>query len=397
MTAAYLMTDDLSSDGRRARPDGIRAVFMRGGTSKGLILHRADLPERREDWGALFLALMGSPDPYGRQLNGMGGGVSSVSKVCVVGPPTVPGADVDYTFAQVMVDEARVDFGGNCGNMSSAIGPFAVDEGLVAADGPEARVRIHNTNTGKIIHSFFPVEAGRALVRGDLRIPGVAGSGAPVRLEFLDPGGASTGRLLPTGQAAQWLDVPGRGRVRVSMVDAANACVFVDPRSVGLTGIEMPAELSARPDVLGMLNDIRIQASMAMGIAATAEEARARRMIPFVGMVSPPQDAVMLSGEAIRAGDVDLTVRMISSGQPHQALQLTASLCIAVAARIDGTVASEAARRDGGGELRIGMPSGILTVGATVRREASGWVAEHGYFFRTARRLFDGRAYPMPG
>jgi len=375
---------------------GIRAVFMRGGTSKGLIFHREDLPARREDWDGLFLALMGSPDPYGRQLNGMGGGVSSVSKVCVVGPPSVPGADVDYTFAQVMVNEARVDYGGNCGNMSSAIGPFAVDEGLIAADGGEVRVRIHNTNTGKIIHAFFPVENGRARVAGDLRIPGIADPGAPIRLEFLDPGGASTGRLLPTGEAAQWLDIPGTGRVRVSMVDAANACVFVNPGILGLGGIEMPADLSARPDVLQVLEHIRVRASLAMGIAATPDEARARRMIPFVGMVSPAQDAWTLSGDCIPAGDVDLTVRMISSGQPHQALQLTASLCIAVAARIEGTLVHEAARPAQGDVLRIGMPSGILTVGAEVRRADGHWVAERGYFFRTARRLFDGRAYPIP-
>lgn len=388
---------DPASDRPLPDTDSLPAVFMRGGTSKGLILHRADLPARQEDWSALFLALMGSPDAYGRQLNGMGGGVSSVSKICVVGPPSVPGADVDYTFAQVMVDEARVDFGGNCGNMSSAIGPFALDEGLIKASGPEACVRIHNTNTGKIIHAFFPTEGGKAGVRGDLRIPGVSGTGAPIRLEFLDPGGASTGRLLPTGQASQWLDIPGRGRFRVSMVDAANACVLVDPRSAGLTGIEMPAELTARPDVLEMLNDIRIHASVAMGIAGSLEEARGRRMIPFVGIVSPPRDAVMLSGEMIRADEMDLTVRMISSGQPHQALQLTASLCIAVAARIDGTVAAGAARRgDSRKALRIGMPSGILTVGAAVRQDAAGWVAERGYFFRTARRLFEGRVYPMP-
>ncbi len=388
---------DPASDRPLPGTDSLPAVFMRGGTSKGLILHRADLPARQEDWSALFLALMGSPDAYGRQLNGMGGGVSSVSKICVVGPPSVPGADVDYTFAQVMVDEARVDFGGNCGNMSSAIGPFALDEGLIKAAGPEACVRIHNTNTGKIIHAFFPTEGDKAGVRGDLRIPGVSGTGAPIRLEFLDPGGASTGRLLPTGQAAQWLEIPGRGRFRVSMVDAANACVLVDPQSAGLTGLEMPAELTARPDVLEMLNDIRIHASVAMGIAGSLEEARGRRMVPFVGIVSPPRDAVMLSGEMIRAEAVDLTVRMISSGQPHQALQLTASLCIAVAARIDGTVAAVAARRDGRRKaLRIGMPSGVLTVGADVRRDDAGWVAERGYFFRTARRLFEGRVYPMP-
>jgi len=374
-------------------PSRIRAVFMRGGTSKGLILRQEDLPAQRDRRDALFLALMGSPDMHGRQLNGMGGGVSSLSKVCIVGPSTRADADVDYTFAQVMVNEARVDYSGNCGNMSSAIGPFAVDEKLVAASGAQALVRIHNTNTGKVIHSVFNVENGRACVQGDLEIPGVSGQGSPIRLEFLDPGGATTGSLLPTGQAAQYLDVPGQGKVRVSMIDAANACVFVTPAAVGLDGIELPAALSERADVLEKLNDIRLHASIAMGIAPDLDQARAKRVVPFVGIVSPPRDAATLSGLMLEAKNVDLTARMISSGQPHQALPLTASLCIAVAARIQGSLVHEAARHGDGRTLRIGMPSGILTVGADVAFEHQAWVAKSGYFFRTARRLFDGHAY----
>ena len=262
---------------------------MRGGTSKALIFHARDLPPRRADWAPLFLAAMGSPDPNGRQLNGMGGGVSSVSKVCVVGPPSRTDADVDYTFAQVQVGEANVDYSGNCGNMSSAIGPFAVDEGLVAARGAEATVRIHNTNTNKIIHATFPVAQERALVEGELSIPGVAGAGAPVRLDFLQPGGATTGTLLPTGRSHDTLDVAGHSFIEASMVDAANACVFVGAEDVGLTGVELPAELESRPDVLETLAAIREAASVAMRITASLEEARARRLTPFVVVVSPPQ------------------------------------------------------------------------------------------------------------
>lgn len=365
---------------------------MRGGTSKGLILRREDLPAEREQWDSLFLALMGSPDAYGRQLDGMGGGISSLSKICVVGPPSRADADVDYTFAQVMINEARVDYSGNCGNMSSAIGPFAVDEGLVGAHDGEARVRIHNTNTGKVIHSVFQVRNGRSCVRGDLEIPGVPGKGSPIRLEFLDPGGATTGTLLPTGQAVQDLDVPGLGKVRASMVDAANACVFIAPGTVGLEGTELPAQLTERADVLEHLNRIRLHASVAMGIAPDLDQARAKRVVPFIGMVSPPRSTATLSG-TIEAGDMDLTARMISSGQPHQALPLTASLCIAVAARIEGSLVHDAARHRGDATLRIGMPSGILTVGADVAWESQAWVARSGYFFRTARRLFDGHTY----
>src|SRR5688500_5423057 len=177
----------------------IPAVFMRGGTSNAIVFNAANLPQDRALWDEIFLSAIGSPDPYGRQLDGMGGGISSLSKVCIVGPSSRPDADIDYTFAQVLVKEKRVDYSGNCGNMSSAMGPFAVDEGLVRASGEEAVVRIHNTNTRKIIRARFALDEGLAAVDGELAIPGVSGTGAPVPLEFLNPGGATTGRLLPTG------------------------------------------------------------------------------------------------------------------------------------------------------------------------------------------------------
>ncbi len=189
--------------------ESIPAVFMRGGTSKALMFHGEDLPEDRDHWTRLFCSAMGSTDSYGRQLNGMGGGVSSLSKVCVISRSLRPDADVDYTFAQVMIGEARVDYRSNCGNMSSAVGPFAVDEGLVKATGESTTVRIFNTNTAKIIHSTFPVENTKARYEGDLAIPGVSGSGAPIRLDFHDPGGATTGALLPSGHVTERLEVDG--------------------------------------------------------------------------------------------------------------------------------------------------------------------------------------------
>lgn len=368
------------------------ACFMRGGTSKGLVFHRRDLPADPADWDALFLAVMGSPDPHGRQLDGMGGGYSSVSKVCVVAPSARPDADVDYTFAQVQVDAARVDYSGNCGNMSSAIGPFAVDEGLVACNGPEAVVRIHNTNTGKLIRATFPVRDGKAAVDGDLAIPGVAGRGAPVRLDFLDPGGATTGRLLPTGRVLDRLDVPGLGRIEVSLVDAANACVFVAADALGLRGSELPSELGARADLMERLAAIRAHASVAMGIAPDLEAARAQRTVPFVGFVAPPQRSATLSGALVEAADADLTVRMLSNGQPHLALPLTAALCTAVAAQLPGSLVQRCARPATDGRLRLGMPSGVLTVGADVVAGAEP-VARSGAFYRTARRLFDGHVH----
>lgn len=381
----------------------IPAVFMRGGTSNAVVFHARDLPADRALWDEIFLAAIGSPDPYGRQLDGMGGGVSSVSKVCIVGPSSRPDADIDYTFAQVQVKEAKVDYSGNCGNMSSAMGPFAVDEGLVKVAGSEALVRVHNTNTKKVIHALFPMDDGLAAVDGDLAIPGVSGTGAPVRLEFRDPGGATTGKLLPTGNVADTLDVPGVGRLQVSMVDAANACVFVRAADVGLTGTELPDALEANAEVMKKLAAIRLAASVAMGIAPNEEEAAKKRVVPFVGFVSPPQDAKTLSAEVIRGADVDLTGRMISNAQPHRALPLTASLCMAVAARLDGSVVHEAARAtdDPDREIRIAMPSGVLVVAATVRRQGGAWHAEQGAFYRTQRRMFEGhvlvRASRVPG
>lgn len=375
----------------------IPAVFMRGGTSKALMLQARDLPAERAQWDPLFTAAMGTPDPYGRQLDGMGGGVSSLSKVCVLSPSERGDADIDYTFAQVMIKEARVDYTGNCGNMSSAVGPFAVDEGLVRASGDAATVRIFNTNTQKIIRATFPVEDGRARYDGELAIPGVAGSGAPIRLDFLEPGGATTGRLLPTGQASERLDVPGFGAVEASLVDAANAAVFVRARDVGLTGTELPEQLESRPDKLALLDAIRLQASVRMGIAPDLASARGITVVPFVCSVSPPTDSPTLSGETVRAGDVDLVARVISNGQPHRALPLTISLCTAVAARIAGTVVAEALSPSAGsGKLRLGMPSGVLTVAADVAQENGAWVARAGSFYRTARRLFDGRVW-VPG
>ncbi|HLR12449.1 MAG TPA: PrpF domain-containing protein [Burkholderiaceae bacterium] len=373
------------------------ASFMRGGTSKALVVQRDHLPENESEWPALFMAAMGTPDPYGRQLDGMGGGVSSLSKVCIVAPSAHPDADVDYTFAQVMVKEAHVDYRGNCGNMSSAVGPFAIDQGLVPATGEQTTVRIYNTNTKKIIHSTFQTRDGRALYQGDLAIPGVSGTGSPVQLDFIDPGGATTGKLLPTGQVTDQLDVPGMDTLEVSMVDAANAVVFVRAADIGLTGLELPDELEARPDLLKQLNDIRIHASVAMGIAPDIESARHITIVPFIAVVRDPTDNPTLSGETVSVEDIDLIARVISNGQPHRALPLTASLCTAVAARIQGTVVSQVLSPYAADDvIRLGMPSGILTVGADVNEREGEWVADSGSFYRTARLLFDGQVY-VPG
>jgi len=364
----------------------IRAVYMRGGTSKALVFRAQDLPADRAQWDAIFLSAMGVPDPYGRQLDGMGGGLSSLNKVCVVGPSSHPDADVDYTFVQLGVDQAMVDYGGNCGNMSSAIGPFAVEEGLVPppSDG-EATVRIHNTNTGKIIVSRFPVEGGTLAAQGDFALDGVAGTAAPVRLEFLEPGGAKTGKLLPTGAAADMLDVPELGTVEASCIDAANPCVFVAAASVGKTGAELPQDLEKDRDFLAAMEAIREAGSVRMGLTPDLAAAGKLASIPKVAMISPPQDEPTLSGRVVAAGEMDIGIRMISLGQPHRAVPITGSICLSVAARIPGSIPQRLCRA-GEGPIRVGHASGTTVVDADV---VDGH-AKLGAVYRSTRRLFEG-------
>lgn len=366
---------------------------MRGGTSKAVVFRERDLPADRSTWDEIFLALMGSPDPSARQLDGMGGGISSLSKVCIVGPPTHPEADIDFTFAQVSVREATVDYNSNCGNMSSAMGPFAVDESLVAADGDQARVVIHNTNTGKLVAATFPLDDGRAAVDGPLEIPGVPGSGAPVHLEFRDPGGAGSGSLLPTGNVVDVLEVPGVGRVEASMVDAANPCVFIEAQRVGLSATESPTDIDVRAEVMDMLEAIRSSAGAAMGLGESAETIhRESPSAPKIGLVAEPRDSVDLAGGVLPAEGGDLSARMISMGNTHRALPLTGALCVGVAARISGTVVHRCARAASasGTELRILQPSGLSVVGAEVERDAGLWRARLASVYRTQRRLFEG-------
>jgi 2-methylaconitate isomerase len=371
------------------------AVFMRGGTSKAVIFHARDLPKARAEWDAIFLSVIGSPDPSMRQLDGMGGGVSSLSKVCVIGPPTDPGADVDYTFAQVLIDKARVDYNSNCGNMSSAIGPFAIDEGLVPKprDG-DAIVRIHNTNTKKIIVSRFGMDGGEAAVAGDMALDGVAGTGAPIRLEFMGPGGAKTGRLLPTGKAANVLEVPGLGRVPASMIDAANPCVFVPAEVVGATASELPSDIEQNAKLLGQLESIRRAASVAMGIAPDVEKA-GNLSVPFVAVVAPPVAMKVLSGRKLEPEQMDIAVRMMSNGQAHRATPLTGALCLAVATRVQGSIPNQVARGPtaDGSQIRIAHASGIIVVDAKIEQATDGGEprAEYAAVYRTARRLFEGR------
>jgi 2-methylaconitate isomerase len=374
---------------------GVRAVFMRGGTSKALVFRDEHLPSDRATRNRLFIAAIGSPDPNGRQLDGMGGGLSSLSKICVIGPSTSADADVDYTFGQVSIKDATVDYSGNCGNMSSAVGPFAVDEGLVKVEGDTAAVRIHNTNTRKTIIARFALEDGRTKVEGDFVLPGVAGAGAPIRLDFLDPGGAATGKLLPTGRPVDVLSMPGFGELEASMIDAANPCVFVTAETLGLTGIEMPAELERRPELMAQLEQIRVAASIRMGVARSADEAARKPSIPKIAVLASPQEAHTLAGERVCAGETDICARMLSLGQPHRAIPLTGAMCLAIATRIPGSLAHRLARTPWSSDalVRIAQPSGLTVVGAAVRGAGGAAIADYATVYRTARRLMEGTVY----
>lgn len=376
---------------------GYRAVFMRGGTSKSLIFREKDLPKETDMRHAVFFRLMGSPDPAKRQLNGMGGGLSSLSKVCIVEPSSREDADVDYTFVQIPVNGTRIDYSANCGNMSSAIGPFAVEEGLVAVEGDAAEVRIFNTNTRKIIISQFDLQDGLPKIEGDFVNPGIAGTGAPIRLDFLDPGGAASGSLLPTGSAIdifEHSDLPSP--IPVSVVDATNCCVFVTAEALGLNGTETPDQIEADGTLMQRLDLIRRMASVRAGLAEDLEAAAQIEGNPKVALVAPPRDYTQTTGAATSADEYDISIRMISMGQAHRAIPLTGALCTAVAGRIRQTNVAAHARAplSADAPIRIGHASGILPAVADVGSESDGgWAAHSAGVFRTARRLMEGTVF----
>lgn len=364
------------------------AVFMRGGTSKGVFFRYDVLPDDPEQRDQIFLHALGSPDGYGRQLNGMGGGVSSVSKAVIVGPPTKDGADVDYTFAQVVIDKPMVDYSATCGNLSSAIGPFAVDHGLVPAQDGEQTVRVHNTNTGKIYHATFSVSDHVFDPAGDFEIPGISGGGSKIRLDYLDPGGATSGELLPSGAALDLLDVPGVGEVEASLVDASNAVVFVAAERLGKTATESVDALESDQDFMAALEKIRCVAATKMGLAESPDSASMGN--PKIGIVGPPAQSKSLDGTTLDPEQMDISARIVSMGQVHRVLPLTGAMCLGVACRIPGSVPEKYCRPQTG-DIRIANPSGILPVDASVDADGDKVVAKSCTVYRTARPLMIGK------
>ncbi|MEO1223875.1 MAG: PrpF domain-containing protein [Pseudomonadota bacterium] len=364
----------------------IPAVFARGGTSKAVLFKGSDLPPDIDLRNRIFCQILGSPDPYGRQLDGMGGGISSLSKVVIVEPSARDDADIDYTFVQVAIDQAVADYGSMCGNMSASVGPFAVDEGMVKATGDTATVRVYNTNTDALFRATFPIEVGKTVEEGAFEIPGVATRGAKIRLDYFDLGGAATGSLLPSGSVRDVLSVDGVGEIDVSMVDASNPVAFIRAADLGRTALEAPADLDADRDLMAKLDKIRRAASVAMGMSDRPETAILSN--PKIAMLGPPGAFTALDGRTYEASSYQIAVRIVSMGNVHRAVTLTGAMCLATAMRIPGTIAHELAA-DGDATL-IGNPSGLLPVEAEVRATEDGFEAVSATTYRTQRRLMEG-------
>lgn len=363
-------------------------VYMRGGTSKAVFFHKRDLPADEAGWDEIFLKVMGSPDV--KQIDGMGGTVSTTSKVAVISPSEIPGVDVEYAFRQVDILIPNVDHKANCGNISSAVGPFAIDEGLVTAVEPITVVRVLNTNTNKIIEEHVRVENGLAMVDGDERIKGVPGTGSRIDMYFESPGGAATGKLLPTGNPKDIIDVPDYGKIEISIVDCSNTVVFVRASDLKIKGTEL-TELNANKHAMEHMERIRCIAAEMCGFVEHWEDARTKSTsLPKVSIISKPTDYVDMDHNEISAKDMDLCVRAISVGALHKAYPITVSIGTGSAAMIPGTIVSEFfAPSDGHSIVRLGHASGVTPVEIFMEE---GKVLKAGVT-RTARRIMDGFVY----
>jgi 2-methylaconitate isomerase len=370
---------------------GIRCVLMRGGTSKGLYFHEADLPEAGPRRDAVLLRLMGSPDLL--QIDGLGGARPITSKVAVIAPSTRDDADVDYTFAQVAIDRPGVGYGGNCGNISSGVGPFAVDEGLVEAIEPVTRVRIFNTNTQALLTAEVPVRDGRARVMGDLVIPGVPGTGAEIVMNWVATIGAKTGSLLPTGRAVDEITLENGIIVHATLCDAGNVCAWVPAAELGRTGSEL-AEINEDAELLAVVREIRGKAAVRIGLAtdwALADDQSPG--LPMVGLVAPPQAYRTLAGGTAGEPEMDLRVRLVFMDRLHESVPGSGSISLAAASRVPGSVVETVTAGRQPGELLIGHPSGITPTKVVARNQGGDVEFDVLGFSRTARRLMAGTAY----
>ncbi len=378
----------------------IPATYLRGGTSKGVFFRLEDLPAGAQAPGAtrdrLLQRVIGSPDPYGKHTDGMGGATSSTSKCVILSPSARPGHDVDYLYGQVSIDTDFVDWSGNCGNLSTAAGAFALHAGYVDPSRvPEngiCAVRIWQANIGKTIIAHVPVSAGQVQETGDFELDGVTFPAAEIVLEFIDPAdeGEGGGAMFPTGNLVDELDVPGIGTLKATMITAGIPTVFVNAADIGYDGTELQPAINEDKAALARLEAIRVAGALRMGLIQTPEEALKRQHTPKVAFVAPAADYASSSGKQVAAGDIDLNVRAMSMGKLHHAMMGTASVAIAAAAAVPGTLVNQAA---GGGQrevVRFGHPSGTLRVGAEVALVDGQWTVTKAVMSRSARILMEG-------
>jgi 2-methylaconitate cis-trans-isomerase PrpF len=365
----------------------IPAVFMRGGTSKGVFFMANDLPLEKAQQNTIFLQALGSPDVYGRQLNGMGGGVSSLSKVVILSKSTSPYIDIEYNFAQISVGTSDVDYSTTCGNLSSAVGPFSIDHGLIEATGRMTLVRIRSVNTGKIYHAHIPTNDGKFDEQGSFSIPGVSGPGSQIQLDYLDPGGATTGFLLPTGNVSDIIHLKGEDPIEVSIIDASTGQVVVAIERFGLTGSEQVDELESNKELMTLLDRLRRACGVLMGLASLPKDVPLGN--PRIALVAPFIPYKTLAGQVIQPGDAHLSTRITSMGQIHRAMPLTGAMCLGVACRVKGSVANKLVNKMTG-DCLFANPSGVLPVNANVVFENGKWVAKSVTVYRTARALMEG-------
>ncbi|WP_313739377.1 2-methylaconitate cis-trans isomerase PrpF [Pseudomonas sp.] len=379
----------------------IPATYMRGGTSKGVFFRLADLPEPAQVPGpardALLLRVIGSPDPYGKQIDGMGGATSSTSKAVILSPSQRDGHDVDYLFGQVAIDRAFVDWSGNCGNLSAAVGAFAIASGFVEAariphDGV-AIVRIWQANIGKTIVTHVPISAGEVQETGDFELDGVTFPAAEVQLEFLDPAADEEGEggaMFPTGNLVDTLEVPGIGSLQATLIDAGIPTIFVNAADLGYTGTELQDAINGDPAALARFETLRAHGALRMGLIGRLEEAANRQHTPKVAFVAPPASYTASSGKVVQAADIDLLVRALSMGKLHHAMMGTAAVAIGTAAAIPGTLVNRAAGGVARSAVRFGHPSGSLRVGAEARQVDGQWTVTKALMSRSARVLMEG-------
>jgi 2-methylaconitate cis-trans-isomerase PrpF len=372
----------------------IRCFIVRGGTSKAVFLMDNDLPRDQHSRNTVIRAIFGSPDV--RQIDGLGGADVLTSKLAVIAPPSRTDADVDYTFAQVGFDTDVVDFNSNCGNISAAVGPFAIETGLVRAVDPVTTVRIHQTNTGKLLIAEVPVKEGRAAVEGDLHIDGVPGTGAKITLDFSDMTGSLTGKLLPTGSVMDTVTLTDGREFAVSVVDVAIPVVFVAAEELGITGIERPQEIEDNAELMNTLEEIRGRVALRIGLVSSWQEAVAKSSYtPFIAMVSSPMDYRTFTGVEVLSGDLDLVSRLVFMQRMHKAYPGTGTVCTGVAAKIPGSVVWKVVPEGNRDKtlLQIGHPAGIIPVEVEVGSDSSRITLKRAAIYRTARMIMEGHVY----